>query len=213
MAKVSDARSAARAPLPTPFEFMSVFWNGYMTLLDMQRQTFGAPGLLRPSLRNVEIGEAEHVIPVPREELQVGKRQVVSEKAFRVRTVVKEVPVEQSLDLRSERVVIERRPSTSTPNGDGFHESIIEVQEMHEEPVVSKVVRQGEEFVIHKAVETHRTTIRDVIREVHVEVDGEVDHGRTERDAKRREIAMLHAAADKPEQARSRKSVKSDDKD
>jgi hypothetical protein len=119
-------------------------------------------------------------IPVPREELQIGKRQVVGQKTFRVRTIVKEVPVEEHLDLRSERVLIERRPSTSPPNGDGFHESIVEIQEMHDEPVVSKVVRQGEEFVIHKAVETRRTTIRDVIREVHVEVDGEVERGRRE---------------------------------
>jgi stress response protein YsnF len=151
---------------------------------------------------NLEFGQAEHVIPVPREELQIGKRQVMSSKAFRVRTTVKEVPVEEHVDLRTESVVIERRPSTSPPGSDAFQESLVEVHEMHEEPVVAKVVRQGEEVVISKAVGTRRATIRDVVRETHVEVDGETGHEAVEPEPKR-ELAQLDTAADKPGKARS----------
>jgi hypothetical protein len=207
MAKSSDVQSAGfrtSAPfsLSPSFPLISAFWNGYATLLDMQRQNFAAPAMRQRALGNIELGEAEHVIPVPREELQIGKRQVMSSKAFRVRTTVKEVPVEEHLDLRTESVVIERRPSTSPPGSDVFQESLVEVHEMHEEPVVAKVVRQDEEVVISKAVGTRRTTIRDVVRETHVEVDGETDHEGAEPESKR-ELALLDAAADKPENARS----------
>jgi hypothetical protein len=184
---------------------MSVFLNGYTMMLEMQRQAF-TPSHLRgraaDSNHQVEIGEAEHVIPVPREELQVGKRQVASTKAFRVRTIVTEVPVEQHVDLRTEKVMIERRPSTSPPNGDAFQERIIEVHEMHEEPVVTKVIRQGEEVVISKAVGERRATIRQIVRETHVEVEGEVDDNPSKRERPGRQIALVEAAGDKPEQDR-----------
>jgi hypothetical protein len=196
--------SNPRAQLSSsPFPLMSLFLNSYTTMLEMQRQAFTPlhlRGRAAESTHQVEIGEAEHVIPVPREELQVGKRQVVSTKAFRVRTVVAEVPVEQHVDLRTEKVLIERRPSTSPPNGDAFQERIIEIREMHEEPVVAKVIRQGEEVVISKAIGERRATIREIVRETRVEVEGEVEDNRSKREAPERQIALLEAAGNKPEQ-------------
>ena len=178
-----------------------MFWNSYSTLLDVQRRTLEAQSLRQPSPGSVEIGEEEHVIPVPREELQVGKRQVFKTKTLRIRATVKEVPVEQHLDLRTETVFVQRRPSTSPPGSEDFNETLIEVREMHEEPVVAKVVRQSEEVVISKVVSTHRATIHDVLRETHVEIDDRAEHVQAKPES-RREVALLESAADKPQRAR-----------
>jgi hypothetical protein len=217
MPKSSGAMSVSNpfAQLPlSPFPLMSLFLNGYTMMLEMQRQAstpLPLRGRAADSNHHVEIGEAEHVIPVPREELQVGKRQVVSTKALRVRTIVTEVPVEQHVDLRTEKVMIERRPSTSPPNGDAFQERIIEVQEMHEEPVVTKVIRQGDEVVISKAVGEHRATIREIVRETHVEVEGEVEDNPPKRERQARQIALVEAPADKPEQDESEEDEAKED--
>lgn len=65
--------------------------------------------------RHFEIGATEEqVIPISKEELRVGKRQVQSAKAYRVSTTVVEVLVEEQVKLRAETVVIERRPTTGT---------------------------------------------------------------------------------------------------
>jgi len=49
------------------------------------------------------------VIPVTEEQLKVGKRDV-SHGRVRVRTYVVEEPIQESVNLREERVQVERRP-------------------------------------------------------------------------------------------------------
>src|SRR5689334_18201643 len=136
----------------TGLPMVDLFFSGFNMMLDAQRNAFGA-GFAAPmggrTRYDREVGvseEEEQVIPVFREELRVGKRQVQSAKAYRVSTTVVEVPVEQQVNLRAETVVIERRPATGTTvrGGQTFQDKTIEVLELYEEPVVGKVDTQPE---------------------------------------------------------------------
>lgn len=113
----------------------------------------------------------DKVIPLAKEELEIGKRQV--ERRYRVRTHVIERPVEAQVHLRDERVVIERRPAAdhAAASAPGFEESDVEVIERHEEPVVRKTARAGEEVVVHTETNDRIETIRDSLRETNVDVE------------------------------------------
>jgi stress response protein YsnF len=115
----------------------------------------------------------ETVIPTAREELKVGKREVEDTRRYRVRRYTVERPVEEQIELRAERVEIERRaPSATTRAGEQpFEEKIVEITERREEPVVSKDVKPGEDVVVRKSEEKRRETIRDTVRETKVDVD------------------------------------------
>ena len=115
------------------------------------------------------------MIPIPKEELRVGKRQVQSAKACRVSTTVVEVPVEEQVKLRAETVVIERRPTkgTTVRGGESFQDHTIEVHEMYEEPVIGKVITQAEEMVIYKTLSERTATVRETVRQTEVNVDGQ----------------------------------------
>jgi stress response protein YsnF len=123
------------------------------------------------------VGDNE-TLQVVDEELRVGKRQA-SGGNVRVRTYVRERPVEAQVDLQSERVTIERRPVDRevTPGVAAFQERTIEAVERAEEAVVDKVARVKEEIALHKDVETRTETVRDTVRETEVEIEDE--RGRT----------------------------------
>jgi len=139
---------------------------------------FGHPdqGRYTDQSRRIEIGGTEEqIIPIPKEELQVGKRQVQSAKVYRVSATVVEVPVEEQVKLRAETVVIERRPTTGTTvrGGESFQDRVIEVHEMYEEPVIGKVITQAEEMVIYKTLSERTATVRETVRQTRVNVDGQ----------------------------------------
>src|SRR5207302_4623517 len=109
---------------------VDLFFHGFATMLEMQR-AFVSGGMMTAPVsvkfghsdqnrhahqsRHFEIGAAEEqVIPIPNEELRVGKRQVQSAKAYRVSTIAIEVLVEQQVNLRADTVVIVRRPTNGT---------------------------------------------------------------------------------------------------
>jgi stress response protein YsnF len=115
--------------------------------------------------------ESAQVIPVAKEELEIGKRE--TERRYRIRTYVVERPVEEQVHLRDERVVIERRPvSGESVSGDQeFQEREFEVVERHEEPVVAKKARVVEEVIVHKEAKDRAENVRDRVRETKVDVD------------------------------------------
>ena len=118
--------------------------------------------------------ERDQVIPVVKEELDVGKR--VSERRYRIRTYVVERPVEETVTLRDERVVIEHRPVAGEGAVGGVElpqEREYEVIERHEEPVVSKQTRRVEDVVIRREAEERTEVVRDTVRETKVDVDKE----------------------------------------
>ena len=116
--------------------------------------------------------ERDEVIPLAKEELAVGKREV--ERRYRVRTHVVEQPVEAQVSLRDERVTIERRPAAATTAAPVEGESAerdVEIIERHEEPVVAKTSRASEEVVVHKEARDRVETVRDRLRETKVDVE------------------------------------------
>jgi stress response protein YsnF len=115
--------------------------------------------------------EGEQVIPVVKEELEVGKRPV--ERRLRIRTYVVTRPVEQDVTLRDERVVVEHRPVSGEQAGgaEGLQEREFDVVERHEEPVVEKRARTAEEVVVHKEAAERKEKVRDTVRETKVDVD------------------------------------------
>jgi uncharacterized protein (TIGR02271 family) len=119
----------------------------------------------------------EQVIELAEEELEVGKR-TVDRGTTRIRRYVVETPVEESVNLRTERVTVERRQPIegATPGAGAFEERIVEVRETAEEPVVTKTARVVEEVVIEREATERTETVKDTVRREEVEVskDGEV---------------------------------------
>ena len=169
----------------TGLPMVDLFFSSFATMIEMQRAFVTGGTMTAPvsakfghsdQSRHFEIGATEEqVIPIPKEELQVGKRQVQSAKAYRVSTTVVEVPVEQQVNLRAETVVIERRPTkgTTVRGGESFKDHTIEVHEMYEEPVIGKVITQAEEMVIYKTLSERTATVRETVRQTQVNVDGQ----------------------------------------
>jgi len=113
-------------------------------------------------------------IPVVQEQLRVGKRDV-SHGRVRVRSYMVEEPVEEQVNLRNERVVLERRPVDRPLSGTdaAFQDRTIEAEERAEEAVVSKEARVVEEVALRKEAEDRSETISDTVRHTEVEVEDE----------------------------------------
>lgn len=112
--------------------------------------------------------QGEQVIPLPEEELTVGKR--ATERVQRIRTYVVEQPVEKDVQLRDERTVVEKRPATGAPQGMPKDREV-EIREIHEEPVVQKDVRAGEELVVHKEATERTEHVADSVKKTKADVD------------------------------------------
>lgn len=125
--------------------------------------------------RATELSAArEEVIPVTEETLKVGKREV-SHGRVRVRSYVVETPVNEQVNLREERVRVERRPVDRPATGADnlFRERTIEAEERAEEAVVAKEARVKEELVVKKDVDQRTETVSDKVRRTEVEVEDE----------------------------------------
>jgi len=129
-----------------------------------------------PQATPVAAGEAgETHIPLAREELVVGKQQ--TERRVHVRVYPVTRPVEESVRLRDERVVIERRPvrgdamSGNAGAPDLSAPRDVEIVERHEEPVASKRKTATEEVVVRKDVDERTETVRDTVTETKADVD------------------------------------------
>lgn len=116
-------------------------------------------------------GEA---IPVAEERLAVGKR-VTEGGSAHVRTYVQEVPVEERIRLREERLSVDRRPVNETVRGAEadalFQDRDVEVTTRSEEAVVEKEAVVTEEVVVGKEVTEHEEVVQDTVRKTEVDVD------------------------------------------
>jgi uncharacterized protein (TIGR02271 family) len=99
----------------------------------------------------------------------------VDRGGVRVRSYVAETPVEEQIELREERVEVERRPVDQrvTDADRLFQEQTIELSERAEEGVVGKEAVVREEMGLRKDVDARTETVRDTVR--HTEVDVEDD--------------------------------------
>jgi uncharacterized protein (TIGR02271 family) len=112
-------------------------------------------------------------IPIIKEELQVGKREVET-GGVNVRTRIVERPVEEHINLREEHVYVERTPvnrPVTDADINNFKEGEIELTEHAEVPVVDKQARVVEEVSLGKEEEEREETIRDTVRNTEVEID------------------------------------------
>ena len=131
----------------------------------------GAPAAYaaEPTGTRVEDGT---VIPVAEESLVVGKREVDRGGVRVLRRTVEE-PVQETVNLHEEHVVLERRPVDRAVTDADLRagNQDIELVETAEVPVVQKVARVVEEVRVGK-VESDRTeVVQDSVR--HTEVDVE----------------------------------------
>ena len=113
------------------------------------------------------------VLPVVREDLEVGKREV-DLGTVRVFSRTETRPVEEQVQLHEERAEIERRsvdrPATEA-DLKAFEGGSIEIHETAERAVVSKTARVVEEVVVGTEASTRTETISDQVRNTVVEVD------------------------------------------
>jgi uncharacterized protein (TIGR02271 family) len=128
-----------------------------------------------------DLREGSRSIPVVEEELQVGKR-AVRRGGVRIYTRTVERPVEEQVNLREERVNVERRPAdrpVTDAETSTLRDQTIEVTETTEEPVVNKRARVVEEVVVGKEARTRTETVRDTVRKQEVDVEQLGTTGRT----------------------------------
>jgi stress response protein YsnF len=137
-----------------------------------QQPVTGAQNMDASRTRQDNLNEDE-TIEIIEEDVHVGKR-TVEQGGVRVRTYVREVPVEEQVRLREEHVEIERRPVDRPANArdlDNFREGTVEMTEKREEAVIGKEARVVEEVRIHKDVDERTETVRDSVRRTEVEVE------------------------------------------
>ena len=127
------------------------------------------------SARAAKQTEQQAKIPVVKEELQVGKRQVPSGKA-EVQTRTKKEQVQENIPLREEQVTVERKPAGREPKPgeaeQAFKEQSVEMTETREEPVISKRPRVTEEITMRKEAGERTETVNESVRSTDVDVQG-----------------------------------------
>lgn len=127
----------------------------------------------RGAERKIESKEdGDRYIPVLREELQVGKREV-ERGGVHVDVRVTERPVSAHILLREEHVDIERRATDRAPRPEEavFRGGEVDMIEHGEDIIVSKQVHVVEEVLLRKRVTEHDEVINDKVRSTDVEID------------------------------------------
>jgi uncharacterized protein (TIGR02271 family) len=115
---------------------------------------------------------AEEKLPVIKEDLNIGKREVETGGA-RITSRLVERPIAESINLKEEHVNVERTPVNRpvTDADQAFQENEIELTEHAEVPVVSKEARVVEEISLNKEVSEKEETIRDTVRNTEVDIE------------------------------------------
>ncbi|TNC43232.1 DUF2382 domain-containing protein, partial [Rubellimicrobium rubrum] len=113
-------------------------------------------------------------VKVIEERLAVGKRQE-EQGRVRVRSYVREVPVDAEVDLRATRVFVERRPvDRAVTTGDvAMGDQVLEARETAEVAVVGKEARVVEEIGLRQETEVRHEHIQDTVRKTEVEIEDE----------------------------------------
>jgi stress response protein YsnF len=137
-------------------------------LFDLMAETSVAVIALVPDVTKQFNGN-EQVVAIGEEVLDVGVRKVVGETT-RVRRIVKDVPVERSVELHDETIVIERRPVSQPGNAEALTEREFVMIDTREIPVVSKHTNVREELVLRKEVSGRVEIVRETLRSADVDI-------------------------------------------
>lgn len=131
------------------------------------------------------MGETNTVIPLYKESVSVGTRQVPAGQVT-VKKIVKTETVNQPVELRHEEVVIEREPASSeSPNpnmSQAFQEQQTVIPLTKDEPVISKQTEPAGQVVVKKNSQTQQENIQTQVRSedvvtVHQGEQGEASGG------------------------------------
>ncbi len=117
--------------------------------------------------------QGEIALPVIEEKLNVGKR-VVNHGGVRVHTSVTETPVEKQINLKEEKVNVERHAvnrAVTDADMKNFKEGEFDVTTKAEKAVVGKTAKVVEEVVVGKKVSEHQETVSDTVKRTDVDVD------------------------------------------
>jgi len=112
-------------------------------------------------------------IPVVEEDVRVEKREV-DKGGVRISSHTTEEPIEEQVNLRSERVDVERRPvdrPATDRDLEAFQEGTMDITEKGEEAIVQKEARVTEEIHVRKDVDETVETVRDTVRRTEVDVE------------------------------------------
>lgn len=141
-----------------------------MGAIDVHEEYENAHGGTLDNQRNMT-DENDEVIPVIKESIAVGKRNVET-GGVKVRSAIIERPVEEHIRLHKERVHVSRKPVDRAVDAtDAFQEKSIEMTEHSEEAVIEKTARVVEEITVGKEVREQDETITDTVRETEIEID------------------------------------------
>ena len=110
------------------------------------------------------------------DELRIGA-PLKSRGGARVRSVIRETPAEEQVELSEEHVDVEHRPSErrlsleDVQAGGLLMDRTFEIREMREEPVVTKEAFVREEVIVRKTVQERTETVRDTVRRTDFELE------------------------------------------
>lgn len=124
------------------------------------------------TLRGDTRTEDEVRVPLSREELKVGKREV-EYGGVRLKKIIRTETVNKPVELQREEIVIERVPAserTPTRTDVAFREEEVYVPLRREEAVVEKTVHTDEEVRVGKRRETERRDVNETVRREDVDI-------------------------------------------
>ena len=150
-------------------------WGGYeVSPHATEARTVGSSVSDDGSYADTSAQVDDESIPIVEERLRVGKRDT-SHGRVRVRAYTVEEPVSETVNLREDRVELERRPvdRAVTDADTAFRDRTVEAEEYVEEAVVSKEARVVEEVSLRKTSDTRQETVTDSVRHTEVEIDDE----------------------------------------
>jgi uncharacterized protein (TIGR02271 family) len=136
----------------------------------------GDAGFAGRAVGEREPEQAEGSVTRSEEELRVGKREVEA-GTVRLRKWVATEPVEATVELRRERLRVDREPIDEPVQGHELSEEDVEVTLHREEPVVEKQTVGKERVSLSKDVDARTETVSDELRKERVEVEGDTDAG------------------------------------
>jgi uncharacterized protein (TIGR02271 family) len=117
-------------------------------------------------------GETKAVIPLYKESVDIGKRQVDA-GTVRVKKVVKTDIVNTPIELRHEEIVIERQPASASDNAtadSAFQEGETVIHLTKEEPVIQKRTTSAGQVVLQTRSESMQTNIQSTLRSEDVDI-------------------------------------------
>lgn len=114
--------------------------------------------------------DSNETIPVIEENLEIGKREV-NTGGMRLRSRVVEEDVSEDVNLRQEKVIVERNPVDRPATAADIREESVEMIERAEVPVVNKEARVVEEVSLDKDVTEREETVRDTVKKTEVDVE------------------------------------------